>query len=169
MFSLHGKLPLNLIIPSEPTGESLLSSGASDGISRNAAAFLIIFMLASFALVSLFGIGMGMETRDGQMTFCPFMASKASVCQMSITEHISQWQQAFLGAPVNNKVVIFALLILIFAVISFTKPFSQIKQSEAATRFLFYLREMVNKIFNQLLIAFSDGILNPRIYEPAHI
>jgi len=28
---------------------------------------------------------------------------------------------------------------------------------------------MVNKIFNQLLIAFSDGILNPRIYEPAHI
>jgi len=31
-----------LIIPSEPTGENLFSSAASDGISRNAIAFLII-------------------------------------------------------------------------------------------------------------------------------
>jgi len=128
---------------------------------------LIPFVLASFVFMSLFGIGISMEIKDGQMSSCPFMASEASLCQMSATEHIAQWQQAFLGVPAKSSVLILALLLLVFAIVPFAKPLSQIKQTEMVARFLFYLRDIANKILDPLLLAFSDGILNPKIYEPA--
>jgi len=128
---------------------------------------LILFVLTSFVFMSLFGIGIGMEMKDGQMASCPFVASQASICQMSVTEHIGQWQQAFLGVPEKSNVSILALLLLAFAIVPFAKPFSQIKQTEVVTRFVFYLRDIANKILDPLLLAFSDGILNPKIYEPA--
>jgi hypothetical protein len=142
MFSLHGKLSLNLII----------------------------FVLASFAFVSLFGIGMGMEVRDGQMSSCPLMASGTSLCQMSVTEHISQWQQAFLGVPDKTNFLALALLLAAAVLITFAKSLFQPKKlTELAARLFTYHKEHLVRIFDQLLIAFSDGILNPRIYEPAHI
>jgi hypothetical protein len=142
MFSLQGKLSLNLIT----------------------------FVLASFAFMSLFGMSMGMEARGGQMSSCPFMASEASICQMSVTEHISQWQQAFLGIPAKTNFLAFAVVLLIAILASFIKPFSQLKKlTVSAARFLAYRRASFAKVFDPLLISFSDGILNPKIYEPAYI
>lgn len=130
---------------------------------------LIVFVLVSFAFASILGVGMSMEIEGGQMSGCPFMANQATLCQMSATEHIAQWQQAFLGIP--TKTGLFALVVILLAavIIPFAKPFSQIKHSEAASRLLFYLRDTATKIFNPLLLAFSDGILNPKIYGPARI
>ena len=82
---------------------------------------LIPLVLAPFVFMSLFGIGIGMDMKDGQMSSCPFMASQASVCQMSVTEHIGQWQQAFLGVPANSSVLILALLLLAFVAVPFAK------------------------------------------------
>ena len=127
---------------------------------------LILFVLTSFTFMSLFGIGIGMAMQDGQMSSCPFMANQTSICQMSVNEHIATWQQSFLGVPAKSSVLILASLLLAFAVVPFAKPFSQVKQSKTAARFLFYLRSIANKIFDPLLLAFSDGILNPKIYEP---
>jgi hypothetical protein len=142
MFSLHGKLSGNLII----------------------------FVLALFVFVSLLGIGMGMEVRDGQMSSCPLMASGASLCQMSVTEHISKWQQAFLGVPSKTNFLAFALLLAAAVPITFAKSLFQHKKlTELAARLFTYHKEHLVRIFDPLLIAFSDGILNPRIYEPAHI
>ena len=67
---------------------------------------LTFFIFISFVFASIFGIGMGMEINDGQMSSCPFMAEHATMCQMNVTEHI---------------------------------------------------------------LAYSNGILNPKVYEPAHI
>ena len=142
MFGLRGKLSLNLII----------------------------FVLASFAFMNLIGMSMGMEAKDGQMSSCPFMASAASICQMSITEHISQWQQAFLGVPSKINFLALALILAAAVMITFAKSLFQPKKlTELAARLLAYHKEHLVRVFDPLLIAFSDGILNPRIYEPAHI
>ncbi|MBI3305051.1 hypothetical protein HYZ80_01845 [Candidatus Parcubacteria bacterium] len=170
MIDLREKLSENLIIPSEPPDESLLSSGASDGISGNAPTFLIIFVLASFAFMSILGMDMSMKPKDDQMSGCPFMAGQATMCQMGVTEHIAKWQQAFLGIPTKTNFLAFAAVLLIAILASLIKPFPQLKKLTASTaRFLAYHKASCIKVFDPLLIAFSDGILNPKIYEPAHI
>ena len=131
---------------------------------------LIVFVLVSFAFASILGVGMSMEIEGGQMSGCPFMANQATLCQMSATEHIAQWQQAFLGIP--TKTGLFALVVILLAavIIPFAKPFSQVeKLTELAARLFVYQRTHFVKIFDPLLIAFSDGILNPKIYGPARI
>ncbi|MBI2100201.1 MAG: hypothetical protein HYT48_02585 [Candidatus Vogelbacteria bacterium] len=131
---------------------------------------LIFFTLVSFVVISILGMGMSMETKDGQMSSCPFVASQTTMCQMSVTEHIAKWQQAFLGIPTKTNFLVLAVALLIATLVSFIKPFSQLKElTTSTTRFLTYHRANFAKIFDPLLLAFSDGILNPRIYEPAHI
>ena len=129
----------------------------------------IPFVFVSFVFASLFGMGISMEMKDGQMSSCPFVASQASICQMSVTEHISQWQQAFLGIPTKANLPAFALLLLAIFVIPFAKPLTKIKQNELAVQLISYFKTAATKIFDPLLLAFSDGILNPKIYEPARI
>lgn len=141
MFSLHGKLSENLII----------------------------FVLASFAFVNILGMGMSMETKDGQMSGCPFMAGQATMCQMSVTEHIAKWQQAFLGILTKGNFLALVLFLLFLVVIPFTKLFFQIKATKQTAHVSSYRRNTFAKVFDPLLVAFSDGILNPRIYETAHI
>lgn len=143
MFGLHGKLSENLII----------------------------FVLASFAFTSILGIGMSMEIKDGRMSSCPFVADQATMCQMSVTEHITQWQQAFLGIPSKTSFLALSVVFLIAILVSLIKPSSQLKKLIASimARFLAYYRVDFIKAFDPLLVAFSDGILNPKIYEPAHV
>ena len=129
----------------------------------------IPFVFASFVFASLFGMGISMEMKDGQMSSCPFVASQASICQMSVTEHISQWQQAFLGIPTKTNLLALALLLLAVFVIPFAKPLTKIKQNELAIRLISYCKTAATKIFDPLLLAFSDGILNPKIYALARI
>lgn len=130
----------------------------------------IIFVFVSFAFMSILGMGMSMETKDGQMSGCPFMTGRATICRMNVTEHIAKWQQAFLGIPTKTNFLALAAALLITALVSFIKPFLQLKKLTVSTvRFLVYRRANFAKVFDPLLVAFSDGILNPKIYEPAHI
>ena len=142
MFDLHNKLSLNLTI----------------------------FVFASFVFMSLFGVSMVTEAMDGQMSSCPFMANEISMCQMSITEHISQWQQVFLGVPSKTNFLALALILAVAVLITFAKSLFQTKKlTELAVQLFAYHREHLVRVFDPLLIAFSDGILNPRIYEPTRI
>ena len=129
---------------------------------------LVLFVLASFAFMSIFGVGIGMTVKDGQMSSCPFMASEASMCQMGATEHISQWQRALLGIPKGDFL---ALEVLLFAIvlIPFAKTFFKLEKLTEFTAQLFaHEKAHPLKVFDPLLLAFSGGILNPKIYEPAH-
>jgi hypothetical protein len=126
---------------------------------------LIFFTLTSFIFMSILGIGIGMEMKDGQMSSCPFTAGQEAMCQMNITEHITKWQQAFLGIPAKTNFLAFIAVLLFAIFASFIKPFPQLKKlTESAVRFLAYHRANFAKVFDPLLIAFSDGILNPKIY-----
>ena len=111
-----------------------------------------------------------MELKNGQMSSCPFMAEQEVMCQMNIMEHIAEWREAFLGIPAKTNFLAFAAVLLIAIFSSFVKPFPQLKNlTESAARFLAYHRANFAKVFDPLLVAFPDGILNPKIYEPAHI
>lgn len=131
---------------------------------------LVLFALTSFAFMSILGIGMGMEMTNGQMSSCPFTAGQQAICQMNITEHITKWQQAFVGIPTKGDTLALAILLFAVVLISFVKQLFQLeKLTELAGRLFAYCKINLVKVFDPLLIAFSDGILNPRIYELAHI
>ena len=137
-----------------------------NGVSRQA----LIFALASFAFMSIFGMSMGMETKDGQMSSCPFMTGEDSMCQMNVTEHISRWQQIFLGIPSKTNFLAPVLLLMTAFLIAFAKSlFRPEKLTELAASLFAHQRELLVEVFDPLIIAFSDGILHPKIYEPANI
>ncbi len=131
---------------------------------------VILLTLISFAFMSLFGMSMGMEAKDGQMSSCPFMAEQEVMCQMNIMEHITQWQKAFLGVPNKTNFLALALILAAAVLVTFGKSLFQPKKlTELAARLLAYHKEHLVRVFDPLLIAFSDGILNPKIYEPANL
>lgn len=126
---------------------------------------LILFTFISFVFMSVLGIGMGMEMKDGQMSSCPFTAGQQTMCQMNITDHIAQWQQAFLGIPTKGNTIALAILLFAVVFIAFVKPFFQLeKLTELAARLFAHHKANLAKVFDPLLVAFSDGILNPKIY-----
>lgn len=126
---------------------------------------LIFFTLISFVFLSVLGIGVGMEMKDGHMSSCPFMAGQETMCKMKITEHITQWRKAFLGIPTKGDTFTLAVLLFIVALIPFVKLFFQFKKlTKLAARLFAYHTSHLVKVFDPLLIAFSYGILNPKIY-----
>ena len=135
------------------------------GLHKKLSENLILFTLTSFIFMSILGIGVGMEMKDGQMSSCPFTAGQEAMCQMNITEHIAQWQQAFLGIPTKGDFLALAVLLFAVAFIPFGKQFYQLeKLTELAARLLAYHKANLVKVFDPLLVAFSDGILNPKIH-----
>jgi hypothetical protein len=138
-------------------------------VHKNPSENLTIFVLASFAFASILGIGMSMEMKDDQMSSCPFMISQATLCQMSVTEHIAKWQQSLLGIPTKTNFLVLVVVLLAVVIISFIK-LSQLKAlKERAARLFAYQKTYFLEIFDPLLLAFSNGIINPKIYEPARI
>lgn len=127
---------------------------------------LTLFMLVLFTLISILGINTSMKIKDGQMSFCSFMDRQEAMCQMSAVEHIALWQKAFIGIPSKNDFFALAILSLIIIIIPFIKLFSQLKKLIAFAAQLSARRKacLVIKVFNPLLLAFSDGILNPKIH-----
>lgn len=131
------------------------------GLNRKLSENLALPILISFAFAGLLGVGMGMEMTDNQMSSCPFMANQAVMCQMSVTEHITRWQQALLGIPTKANLLALIVVLLVMVAVSSAKPF--------AARLFAYQKSCFVKNLDPPLIAFSDGILNPKIYEPARI
>lgn len=126
---------------------------------------LILLILTSFVFTSILGIGIGMEMKNGHMSSCPLTAGQATICRMNITEHIAQWQQAFLGIPTKENALTLAVLLLAVVLVLLVKPLFQLgKLTELAARLLAYYKANLAKVFDPLIIAFSDGILNPKIY-----
>lgn len=131
--------------------------------------FLLAFGLFAFVALSIFGLWhmSDMEAnKDGNMEGCIF-TGKTMLCKMGIVEHISLWQGMFTAVP-QESLMLLALLILLVAVIFVIKNIlapSHLSSSEVLTRRL-YSKEHPNLLlFNPLKEAFSQGILNPKIYD----
>lgn len=115
--------------------------------------FLILFILLTFAFVSIFGLASSMNFNDqGQMANCPLMAYTSSLCQMGFADHIKNWQQMF----------VFLLGISIYIVFSLGKLFLL---SPPIHRAKLYQKEHIeSNRFDPLLLAFSDGIVHAKIF-----
>lgn len=133
---------------------------------------LAVFFLAlgffAFVTLSIFGLGhmSGMTaSENGDMAGCIF-TGKTMLCKMSVVEHISLWQSMLTVAPQENLMLL-ALFTLFIAVIFMTKNIPvplDLSRGETQIR-RFYLKEHSNlSFFNPLKEAFSQGILNPKIY-----
>ena len=128
--------------------------------------YLVILGIAVFFVVSVFGLplsGMSMGM-DGEMIGCPFMdMGGASICHMSLFEHISTWQGVF--ASVIDQYGLGLLLLLLAAVFSlvvinllgFLKNIARLPLNQRHLR-----RRVTHRPFFQAV--FSSGILNPKLF-----
>lgn len=121
---------------------------------------LLAFMVMSFW--SLFSISMDM---NGKMVHCPFMADSQSFCQMSISEHISQWQQFFTMTREKSLFLsLFSVLIFIQVAIAIVTKKAYEKLKHQQLRNYFYWHKPEIKLFDNVALAFSDGIIHSKIY-----
>lgn len=131
-----------------------------------------MFGLLAFVTVSMFGLSHHMsgmtEDENGDMAGCVF-TGKTMLCKMSVIEHISLWQSMFTAMP-QESFMLFALLILLVVVIFVIKNILVRARLSGSGAFINKLSLKKNPdltLFNPLKEAFSQGILNPKIYDLA--
>lgn len=131
--------------------------------------FTGLILTLSFVAVTLFGLNMGMDTRqDGTMSVCIF--DQSVTCSMNYQEHINHWQQTVVAAqPMQNTTL--TLLIVITLGGAALLFYSLLKRNSCAqvvhhiAQSIQRQREIIAKLSDHILQALSDGILNPRLYN----
>lgn len=127
---------------------------------------LVSVSLLAFIFIGLFGMNLSTMSKDtdGKMANCPLISSSSSICQMGILEHISKWQQMFQAPPFTNISILFLLGLFFTATVSYIgKHFSLAPL--LSIKLNYYQKEHPDIGFDKLLLAFSDGILHPKIYN----
>ena len=137
--------------------------------TKKFARFLLGLALIAFLSVAFFGASqtMAMEKQsDGTMGGCLFTGME-EICKMSFTEHLTQWQSMFTTTVTQNAftVILLLLLAVVFVTVGIFKRNLLLLSSYHATRWRLYIKQNPNlSLFNPLREAFSQGILNPKIY-----
>ena len=116
--------------------------------------------------LGLFNFGMTMGA-DGHMSGCPFMGTTA-VCQMTPLEHISAWQNMFTATVTQNSdqfIILMSLFGLTFiAIAALRLMFDSCVALLESRQKLYAKRLPAFSLTNPLQEAFSQGILNPKLY-----
>jgi len=103
---------------------------------------------------------MTMDDGDTTMAGCPFMAT-GSLCQMTVAEHLRVWKSLF--TMVTHPEFLLTLLLIVavtgFVSLTLTGP---PHVASAADR---YRRRVDFALFRPLNLAFSDGIIHPKLYS----
>lgn len=121
---------------------------------------LLVFWVLLFGFLQF---GMSMDTRLG-MVHCPLMPGHSTlICKMNPLEHIQEWQNIFISLPYNSLSLLTILALAFFVFKKFKKddPFSISKISRQTSSFL-----LLNnfKLYNPIKEAYSQGILNTKIF-----
>ncbi len=123
--------------------------------------FIILLGITAFigmGFLTLVHVGVSMEAGAEMSIFdCPFMNRGASVCEMSVMEHISMWRSLFSNAIV--PALIAAMVLLWY----FVLPYSENHMKKES----FFIPVMDNSdsiLSTSLSFAFSKGILNPKLH-----
>ncbi len=129
--------------------------------------FLVSVALLTFLFVGLFGMNLSMsKDTDGKMASCPLSSNSSTFCQMEITQHIAKWQQMFQALPFTGASLLF--LLGLFFIVNLFYLNIRILSSLAppmSSKLKSYQKEHPDIVFDKLLLAFSDGILHPKIYN----
>lgn len=131
--------------------------------------FLLVLGLVAFLAVLLSGPShsMGMEKQsDGTMSGCLFIGMD-ELCAMTSAEHLAAWQSMF-AATAPQKALVFSLLILFALIFVFVLVHTRrlfLPWSDYIIHFRLYIRHNPHlSLFDPLKEAFSQGLLNPKIY-----
>ena len=130
-----------------------------------------ILILATFAFlwVAFFGLSHSLNDMkvksDGTMNGCLF-DGKAEICTMSFAEHIDHWQAMFTTIPAKATTISFAILLLVSFIFAFSlRKYLLLLSTRLSELQRIYLRHMPEfSLFEPLQLAFSRGILNPKIF-----
>ncbi len=132
--------------------------------------FILGFALIAFLSAAFFSMSqkmMGMEKQaDGKMGGCLF-SGKAEICTMTFSEHFAHWQAMFTTVAPQKALALALLLLLavVFVAVGIFKRNLLLLFSYHVTRWRLYIKQNPNlSLFNPLREAFSQGILNPKIY-----
>lgn len=125
-----------------------------------------LILLFSFAFVVLLGLNLSMGTdAKGTMSPCSFIGSSNSLCPMSATQHISQWELAFTAIPQNHLLAtLIILLSFAFAIVIFKGYFSTFEKLFLDWFKRYRLNHPDILLFNYLTFVFARGIVQPKLY-----
>lgn len=134
---------------------------------------LTIVTIFSFISIAVFGLGYLNEMKfneDGEMSGCIF-TGKTVFCKMGIIEHISLWQGMFKAVPQENLVLFVLLAFLATAVFAIKNIFvyPRLFGNDISTKQILLIKRRNLSLSHSLKEAFSQGIINPKIYEFASL
>lgn len=133
--------------------------GYSNFMSLSQKTTCSILILATIFYFS-FGVATMNMDENGNMFDCPF-ADSATICLMDFSEHIATFQGIFRAIP--SKIVLLLILVLAYLLILYSKSIPRI-YSPPNNLDLVVKNSLEIPIFNKLLLAFSDGIIQPKLY-----
>ena len=131
----------------------------------NAILAVVAVLTVPMAVVLSISYSMAMES-DGVMENCLF-GGTASVCPMSLFEHLSSWQNMFVAnLPKVAALYLFLFLVLIgLHLASSDLQLMPSKLSKSIQNQKLYLKQKPNiLLFDDLRLAFTQGLLEPKIY-----
>ena len=123
-------------------------------------ALLLAFL--SVLAFSLFHMSSGMDMA-GNSTGCPFMEHGASLCSMSVVDHIGAWQSAFLAVVPTFSLLMLAVatVVILYSV----APHLLVKPSSRLHLFFqFFIPRVYTFPQRPLQELFSNGILHPKLF-----
>lgn len=123
------------------------------------------FLILSVFWMLLFGLfAVGGDVADPTQK-CPFSNHSMVICQMNPTEHIQEWQSMFTMLPVQSAVLALLALFAFFAICKF-KLRNRVSLSDPALVHSQRHRARYADfhIFDPLKDAFSNGIINPKVF-----
>lgn len=120
-------------------------------------AFLSVLSMSLFHMPT---VGMDMS---GDTSGCPFMTHEATLCSMSVLDHVGAWKSAFLAVVPG---FILLLLVLVGAIVLLAvAPNLLVKQKY---RILPLLKNTTERTYSfsyrPLQELFSNGIIHPKLF-----
>lgn len=137
-------------------------------LSQNLTKFLLMCGIVAFLLVGFFGVGLmeiHMGSLEQEMSGCPVMGITI-ICQMNPLEHIAAWQSMFVSVLPKGAFGTLALLLAFLLFVFSTKSslgvhlFARLSDQ----KIIRISKRVISIIRNPLAEAFSNGILNPKIF-----
>jgi len=130
---------------------------------------LAITGVLTLMFVAVLGVGMGMNMRsNGSMAGCLFMNHPGALCPMNALEHVARWQKIFSAIPALRLLYISLFALQLLYILS-SSLLTNFKPDLKRTLHALVKDNKLLIFFDYLILAFSRGILNPKIYESAAV
>lgn len=127
-----------------------------------------MILVIAFVAALFIGLSMGMRHSMGEMPKVNCIFDTVGGCDMTLSEHMSFWQQFFTANIFNLKIefILFAGLLFVFGLSVFSANIFRIFKWWKLRPMIFYeRRNSVLSFLNPIFHLLSAGILHPRLYQ----